>query len=247
MGHPDPAHLDAQERHTEAAPSAPRERPILFSAPMVRALLDGRKSQTRRIVKPQPHHGPIGQMVNLGDPDWAMDDGDLSGLWRCPYGAPGDRLWAREGCWIFGQWHEDGLTARGRKRWRFKAVGQRVLYENPGREKIAHLGGVPGWSRRNSIHMPRWASRITLRITDVRVERLNDISEADALAEGIERIRFPEVGEWGWPQRMYRDLWNQINGPGSWDANPWVWAVSFELITPSPASPGIKPLDRKVG
>lgn len=210
------------------------ERPILFSAPMVRALLDGRKTQTRRVVKPQPLSLGTRPLVsfNHGTPEWSfgLDDQDARGLkwWRCPYGAVGDVLWVRESCWIYGRWHADGLTRTGRKRWRFQPIGQRVLFENPGHDRIAHLGRGPGWSYRNSIHMPRWASRITLRVTDIRVERLNDISAADAMAEGM---TFPEGIAYGSdPKDAFAGLWRSINGPESWAANPWVWAVSFEVV-----------------
>jgi hypothetical protein len=226
-----------------------KERPMLMSAPMVRAILAGTKTQTRRAVKGvDPDEHPIiwGSDDRCGK--WAVIFADAPGTEvisrvevTCPYGVPGDLLWVREGCWIYGQWSRDGVTKSGRPRWRFEAIGQRVLYENPGHEQVAYLGKGPGWSRRNSIHMPRWASRITLRITDVRVERLQDISEGDALAEGIERIRFPGVGEWGWPQRKYRELWESINGDGSWAANPFVWCVSFERVDPS------APADRATG
>ena len=258
---------------TEAQPSAVRERPILFSAPMVRAILEGRKTQTRRVVKPQPHHGPVGEMVCLGGADWAMDDGDLSGQFRCPYGVPGDRLWVRE-AWAPNEGSAGGYIYRA-------DVGEGSSGFYQADLKIGEWTHIaPRW--RSSIHMPRWASRITLRITDVRVERLQDISEADAIAEGLyksfpdeddrewfrdwteERTGEPpspdewadfEVGVWmvpgvpqGWgltkaerrrdqwaptPVFAYRQLWNHINGPGSWDANPWVWVVTFERETGS--------------
>lgn len=199
------------------------ERPILFSAPMVRALLNGSKTQTRRVVKPQPHHGPVGQMVNLGDADWAMDDGDLSGQWRCPYGVAGDRLWVKE-----------------------TYSGPHALRELPPREWLVGAPFQPGiwywadgnptdgdWTRpKPSIHMPRWASRITLQITDVRVERLQDISEEDAVAEGVCGSGDPEV----WPpcaKAAYLDLWDEINGADeakAWVSNPWVWVVAFERV-----------------
>jgi hypothetical protein len=126
----------------------------------------------------------------------------------CPYGVPGDTLWVREA-------HALSMPVR--------YVATDAIHELR--------------KKRPSIHMPRWASRITLKITDVRVERLHDISEADALAEGIvekpDRIWWVDDGDpehgFGSPRAAYAELWSSINGPGSWDANPWVWAVSFEV------------------
>lgn len=210
------------------------ERPILFSAPMVRAILSGSKSQTRRVVKPTP--------------EWIEKSGVLSLKGRvglphvlCPYGQPGSRLWVRE-TWQ----HLDN-------------VGQRAHEFLPHQKHSRHCFFLADESDpttkplsgrwRPSIHMPRWASRITLEITGVRVERLQDISEADAMAEGVSSVRSlawdrqhfplwrfefdeavaagckPPVGPQ--PSEHYRALWESINGPGSWDANPWVWCVSF--------------------
>lgn len=217
-----------------------KARPILFSAPMVRALLDGRKTQTRRVVKPQPHHGPVGQIVNLGGAEWAMDDGDLSGLWTCPYGATGDLLWVRES-WRYIN-HQNG--PRG-----FEVC---IGYEADGDDlpNRPSLPTGPGWEdkvdswpyrtrRWPSIHMPRWASRLTLEITDIRVERLQTISDADARAEGIVvaehddgRLIFPVPGTEDYEETAraaYLALWNKINGAAADFANPWVWALTFRV------------------
>lgn len=185
-------------------------RPILFSAPMVRALLNGSKTQTRRICKLDVRAG--------------MPEPEVASLLKCcPYGQPGDELWVRETL--------DHDAARGHF---YKATG---MYVGPlldyEREPPPAIGlptrAIP------SIHMPRWASRITLRITDVRVERLQDISEADALAEGSREwaaeqdtpVRDIPAGE---TRLIYRQLWESINGKGAWDANPWVWALTFERV-----------------
>ena len=222
-----------------------KARPILFSAPMVRALLDGRKTQTRRVVKPQPHHGPVGQIVNLGGAEWAMDDGDLSGLWTCPYGAPGDLLWVRETIQRFDKGTCDQNV------W-YRAGGNGGLDEHgvwnipdgvdPHQPWPVDRKGPGGGAAYNvaSIHMPRWASRLTLEITDVRVERLPAISRADAIAEGLQRL--PASGRWVVekgqqyagladhdPRLVYSWLWEAINGPGSWATNPWVWALTFKV------------------
>lgn len=229
-----------------------KEHPILFSAPMVRAILDGTKTQTRRVVKPQPSF--FGSMGNPNTPFKTLDAG-LHCQIRCPYGQPGDRLWVREAHWWFKDEH-DPVTGY----YPPKLTADDVEYRADGddRRKV--------W--RPSIHMPRWASRITLEITGVRVERLQDISEADAKAEGCERLCEDEPGyvyreEPDWKichqcggtrlytsfgpnlgacldtdclecntyLKRYRQLWESINGPGSWDANPWVWVVEFKRIT----------------
>lgn len=231
--------------------TAPKERPLLFSGPMVRALLDGRKTQTRRIVKPQPHHGPVGQMVNLGDPDWAIDDGDLSGQWRCPYGVPGDRLWVKESGLhkrgpLFELFIHDASPDRywaspdhGGEKLRPQARGKRGAGIGPALTRDQHKG--VGFKARPSIHMPRWASRLTLEITDVRVQRLQDISDRgqpnDCIAEGVFADDFASsAGDWlergfsSIEKARFHDLWTSINGADSWAANPWVWAVSFRVL-----------------
>ncbi len=189
---------------------------------MVRALLQSTKTQTRRVVKPQPvaRQG----MVNArycGHPNLWLRDGkcditDPAKEWRCPYGQPGDRLWVRE---TFSHFERNDQLKPGAEI--FYRAEDECLELRP-------------W--RPSIHMPRWASRITLEITGVRVERLQDISEADAMAEGappshpsIDRIS-REFGYADFPRSWYAQLWEQINGPGSWDANPWVWAVEFRRL-----------------
>ncbi|TXH90322.1 MAG: hypothetical protein E6Q78_05105 [Rhodoferax sp.] len=175
-----------------------KEHPILFSAPMVRAILAGTKTQTRRVVKPTP--------------EWIGKSGVLSFNGRvglphaiCPYGQPGDRLWVREAWNGYGPF-KDGMH------YYYRATDQ-----NPDSTK---------W--KPSIHMPRAASRITLEITGVRVERLQDISEADAKAEGYKE--FPGSVNQMDPVTWYQALWEQINGPGAWDANPWVWVVKFKRL-----------------
>ena len=193
-----------------------KERPILFSAPMVRALLAGTKTQTRRIVK-ITHRTP-GLAACLQPPVGAPRPGVASEL--CPYGQPGDRLWVRE---TFAR--IDGQT----RPW--IETDYRATYTHGDR-----LGDSLGIKKRwtPAIHMPRHASRITLEITGVRVERLQGIGEADALAEGVTDtgalILDPAGNTQGGPIAEYAVLWEQINGPGSWDANPWVWVVTFKVL-----------------
>lgn len=201
------------------------DRPILFSAPMVRAILAGTKTQTRRVFKGSLHDLSMWIANTTNNPNVKV---------RCPYGQPGDRLWVRE-TWMDLQ--GTGIQRRTGDPSRY-AYGADTLPGSYGDEVRKEYGLK--W--RPSIHMPRAASRITLEITGVRVERLQDISEADAIAEGIEQMpcEVPDTKLWrnytpdnGWtprvaiPQNSYRSLWESINGPGSWDANPYVWVVEF--------------------
>lgn len=224
-----------------------KARPILFSAPMVRALLDGSKTQTRRICKQQPY--PNGYKWDGNDflchndylpPSAMLMDGGGKSLYttsnmegwesECPYGQPGDRLWVREN-YRLRKMSLEGAEMDGVKpslfcdstRW-FDADGA-----------APELAG----KCRPSIHMPRWASRILLEIVSVRVERLNDISEDDARAEGIIdggciNCGEPEPCKCTMPMPDARDsycnLWGQINGAESWAANPWVWVVEFKRV-----------------
>lgn len=231
-------HIDgwAQERDRRM-----KERPILFSGPMVRAILDVRKTQTRRVVKPQPQKS--GRWWSWKN--WeGSDDGDRFGPMlasiisaNSSYGAPGDRLWVREEHYRFGHWEPvPGVrTKTGRMKWRFVADSQEVCFDAPDifRKGRHHKDpGTPAWHKRLARFMPRLASRITLEITDVRVERLQDISEEDAMAEGCEwqHWTFPNSTTPG--KTSYCVLWESINGAGSWDANPWVCVVSFRRIEP---------------
>lgn len=212
------------------------ERPILFSAPMVRAILSGAKTQTRRVVKPQPPDPRFKGMLALDDEgiDLWLHDRTLAQAIRCPYGQPGDRLWVRETHSIGpapGTPLQPGETA-GALRW------PHVTYAADGavERRDTRWKGAFGVGR-PSIHMPRWASRITLEITGVRVERLQDISEADAIAEGIvpthDGYGLPDGSHYhaADPRVSYWSLWDAINGPGSVEANPWVWVVEFQSLT----------------
>jgi hypothetical protein len=216
-----------------------KERPILFSGPMVRAILEGRKTQTRRVVKPQPPADHPFPQPCVNDGYWwndSKDDHDDVSFWPtystclpCPYGKPGDRLWVREtfSTWHHGcQWHD--CTREGRS----KQSCSNLFYRSTHHFSDDDQRWVP------SIFMPRWASRITLEITSVRVERLGDISGADAIAEGAERPVLSATELDGIPVHPmagsyadgFRDLWESINGPESWAANPWVWVVEFQEV-----------------
>jgi len=233
-----------------------KERPILYSTPMVVALLRevDPKTQTRRGITRLTGFGQITEFGPSDTPgyDWhfrdrAMRWHDISHarlLECCPYGQTGDRLWVRENGWERPYLSQRDLR-EGADTW--------PPYEYDAEPLMCWAEGELkgyGWKRRPSIHMPRWASRIDLEITGVRVERLQDISEADAIAEGIQRpedmsresIEAMDVWAEGaersafnalnQPVAQYRRLWEQINGSGSWAANPWVWCVEFRRIRP---------------
>jgi len=225
-----------------------KERPIIFSAPMVRAILSGAKTQTRRVMKVRCHSICEGDDGKLWP--WSEDAELAEDFWHpCPFGKPGDRLWVRETC------RAEAIGDEGLCGVRYVADGQFMPIANT-REasdrwvQLYWYRGMEG-ATVPPIHMPRWASRITLEITDVRVERLQDISEADAVAEGVRRGdgKWHALGdgeavfldEFGWfaperytrhnaPRHAFREAWEIINGPESWAANPWVWVIEFKRL-----------------
>jgi len=217
-----------------------KERPILFSGEMVRAILDGRKTQTRRVVKPQRH--PYGEMLSADQV--ASEVIGMTEAVRCPYGQPGDRLYVKETYWAWGRWETRFDAKKGRDAWHFVDMtlecGKAYQFEQP--SPIGTRAGVsPAWHKRPSLFMPRHASRITLEVTAVRVERLQEISTDDARAEGIQTWidsfkdgpRYHENGQLdAYPVSAFSRLWKSINGADSWDANPWVWVVEFRVIEP---------------
>lgn len=205
-------------------------KPILFSTPMVRAILDGRKTQTRRVIKTQPIRNdcPI-----IPSEEWGFVQRkqiqesparyEIYQSWKCPYGQPGDVLWVRE-------------------TWQPSSSGVYVHFKADWADEDAGKGWKP------SIHMPKSAARIFLQITNVRVERLKDISDEDAKQEGIQEFTKDGVGfkygldGWNWScmsgspfmcrnrEFAFEELWKSINGEQSWDENPWVWVVEFKII-----------------
>jgi hypothetical protein len=208
-----------------------KTRPMLFSAPMVRALLDGSKTQTRRVMKNQPNedwvpesyvelHGynkfeelDPNKVIGWGPVDYTGENG-----YKCQHGQPGSQLWVREA------WRT--VAEANSTPPRELTSAHRIWYE-------ADQPQQPGAGKlRPSMFMPRWASRLTLEITDIRVERLQDISEADAIAEGVQCSALEKIqarhGEWA--KRAYRLLWEQINGAGSWSDNPWVWVYTVKKV-----------------
>jgi hypothetical protein len=202
--------------------AGPRERPILLSGPMVQAVLAGTKTQTRRRVKPQPPNLTGGKsgfsaFTPAGSVSLRGRNGDEIGecFVRAKYGLDGDRLWVKEtfAACRHGERHPECIEYRADNR------------------SESGLRWTP------SIYMPRWASRITLEITEVRVQRLQEISEADAIAEGVLKTggcANLQPHHFRPARDLFRELWDSINGAGSWSSNPWVWAISFRRLEPTP-------------
>jgi len=218
---------------------------------MIRAILDGRKTQTRRIIKPQPYANgnifdgreiichcdalpPSTMLLDVGSGSNLYTTSDAEGWEReCPYGQPGDRLWVRE---TFAEAElADGTPVVTYRAGGCIAIGRK---EADGPDYLLHeyawpeTPEPPRW--RPAIYMPRLASRITLDVVSVRVERLQDISEADALAEGVDPQGpigyISSAQEMGLARYQYANLWESIHGPGAWEENPWVWVVEFRRI-----------------
>ena len=285
-----------------------KERPILFSGEMVRATLDGRKTKTRRVIKCKPsienhwvekldgeeiemHDAKqdsygLFEKYSVGDYGGAPYEVEISDIFQCPYGQPGDRLWVRENFKIKNFLDADiSNTENG---YECNAEAEATVLYTDGTERrvvglvdnegvkydIDEIAQAENFSKKKcwnpSIHMPRWASRIILEIVSVRVERLQDITEEDAKAEGVSQLfdektkmSRPECnfdswtnylwhGNWGqcgmgnkksdaWQYQYsgyekardsFSSLWESINGPGSWEANPWVWVIEFKRVKP---------------
>lgn len=203
--------------------------PILFSTAMVQAIIDGRKNQTRRLLKKQPDsekHTHISKGVVLDGKNREVfmfctgKSSEVESIF-CPYGQPGDVLWVRE-----------SFSPLGDKPW----TSANVSYKT-----AAVDSSDKGWNWKPSIHMPKKACRLFLQIKTIRVERLNDISESDAIAEGVKDAGFFEglynyysyldnIFIFKTAKDSFHSLWYKINGPTSWVKNPWVWVIEFERI-----------------
>ena len=230
-----------------------KDRPVIFNGEMIRAILDGRKTQTRRVINPQP---TLSERTGFNWKGYAYGIGSTyrdtvrnfaSCFNVCPFGQIGDLLWVRE-TWqgpLVDEEHFEDYRANADK------------FQTPAFCEYAADGGTrpefcdlddnvrQGW--RPSIHMPRWASRILLEITAVRVERLNSISEGDAMAEGVRMIEnnfgngpaycdyslpnLDDAAEWyNRANDSFKSLWKSIYGAENWSANPWVWVIEFKRV-----------------
>ena len=232
------------------------ERPIIFSAPMVRAILAGTKTQTRRAVKPQPI-GKQRLIEGLAHVTKGMNPADDGAVWyvgdcvgpgvevRCPYGAPGDRLWVRETFYCDHKFYPEGTPANvywdGDKA-RKSHTPEQIEHERKEMRELLDFraDGEPEWEGsigtpwRPSIHMPRWASRITLEVVGVRVERLQEITEADVRAEGVDELlidgRAYAIKCRSSAMLGFSQLWDSINAKRHpWTSNPFVWVVEFKV------------------
>lgn len=251
-----------------------KEIPILFSTPMVQAILAGRKRMTRRlkgleIVNESPNtwnHRRYGGMAIGPHTGYKYQFWDDTGRGYfdpgiiSPYGKAGDILWVREEHYQYGYWTEKkGVkTNTGRQKWMFISLTDEILFDAPESYRKGRHHKDPhtaAWHKRLARFMPKSAARIWLEVTDIRVERLQDISEEDAKAEGLTCLSkdggitykygipdtdgLPGVDNTGWPwqewrvspSQAFKTLWEKINGPESWNANPWVWVVSFKVLS----------------
>ena len=235
------------------------EHTILFSPPMVQANLDGCKRMTRRMTG----------LDNVNeDPDaiefvrfqkyekdgsyraiFKHEDADGFGSVKCPYGQPGDLLWVREMFFAYGLWSSILDTDTGKKKWSFQDLtiseGFQYKYVSLPPEKVYQNRGHIGWYKRPSMFMPKSAARIWLQVEEIRVERLQNISEEDAMSEGVQCIRRTSgycwmnyiIGEYVYPSTAkysFVTLWKKINGNDwniGWDANPWVWVVKYKVLS----------------
>lgn len=212
-----------------------KERPIIFTGESVPAIMGGRKTMTRRIVKPQPGENSYLAHYSTVSPHWTWADGPWTYRRRCPYGMAGDRLWVKE-AWLYvgpgsgseledqWEWMSDPENQTSRNVW------YRATHENPKTLK---------W--KSPLFMPRWASRSTLEIVSIKVERVRDTSRKDAEAEGLcswfnedtgQRhygIKHPDVWETD-PRQAFARLWNSIHGQGAWERNDWVWVIGFKRM-----------------
>lgn len=217
-----------------------REKFILFSGQLIPRVIDGSKTMTRRLITPQ-------WMA-----DYLEEDPSRPGVFieccnvypelirrtsACPYGGPGTRLVVKEAAWMFCERVPNGETKLGRQKWRYAPLEEAPLFycaDHPERPtlKVEHpeTGNKWGWRYKPGRFLPRWASRLTLEVTDVRAERLHDMKRCDPFLEGCPTEVAGPDGDIEAAHLWFRELWERINGPGSWGANPWVWVVEFERL-----------------
>lgn len=233
-----------------------KSRPILFSGPMVQAIINGAKTQTRRIVNPptwlaQPD-GALETMRTEPQKVWGIG-GSGSVLnprlktWCCPYGVPGDRLVVKEAAWLWCERRPNGTTKTGRPKWHYVPLPSAPVHfcaDHPKKPATSVVspgtGNEWGWRKKPGRFLPRAASRLTLEVTEVRVQRLRDISEEDAQAEGIARAAdgyWFNYAENGPTHQLgvdsFRSIWDSLNGKrpaAAWKDSPFVWCVSFKRV-----------------
>lgn len=218
-----------------------REIGVLYKPDMIAAILDDRKTNTRRVIMPQPiGFGCTGKpLADNSTVNYPVRKKEIV----CRYGKPGDRHYIKEPHYLFGQWCRNGYTKTGKEKWRFSYERDKgVFFPDYPPEKICHAKHQRGWFKRSPLFMPKWAARWWMEVTDVRVERVQEITEADAIAEGVvPRFRNGEPiehdGTGAVCQEAFADLWDSINGKPrkdgidiSWKANPWVRVVAFRRI-----------------
>ena len=223
------------------------ERPILMSKLMIRAILDGRKSMTRRVVKGLDKLAVQHQQYHIGQIRYDTEDyftrfEKLAGwsafadtspygtLVKCPYGQAGDGLYVKETHYRFGHWVKNGLTKTGRQKWLFKPNDNEVRFmDNPPTVNVHRLSEktAVGWFKRSSLFLPKSLARLHLEITNIRVERLQDIAPLDAIREGLEgECHFGD----NWKER-FGILWDSINSKTHpWESNPFVWVIEFRKV-----------------
>lgn len=208
-----------------------KETPIPFIPELVRAIMHGQKTQTRRVIKPDP------KVVNQIYADACILTARILGgnnqRIRCPYGRPGDRLWVRHPFWRGGKGKNDQVWDEFTRmvRWQDGVEASLVELDLDEQGKHAML------KKKNARFMPKWAARLWLEITEIGVQRVQEISEADASAEGCPGLAFlpgPDGADGIAPRERFRELWDRINAERGydWESNPWVWVVKFRRLTP---------------
>ena len=219
------------------------DHPILFSAPMVRAILAGTKTQTRRVMRPQPTELTADELGRKRPAVPVRVCGKtVTGLKPCPYGVPGDRLYVKEATWIWCKKTRNGLTPTGRNKYRYEPVGQHVVYCADDDKPTDPIDTDPThcWRYKPARFMPRWAVRTWIDVVSVRAERVQEIAEDDAMAEGVApwAPKSSLLASLGRPGGSYRnglhELWDSINADRGypWADNPWVWVLEFRRVKP---------------
>lgn len=220
-----------------------KERPCIMTPENGQKTHDGSKTNTRRLngldeVNAEPEKWTCEGINGKGeyvfwyrkDPGHVWRRGSLI---KCPYGVVGDRLWIREACWIYGRWIPNHVQGKRSVGWKFQPgeIGRQVKFIKPLETEIRRMGDQGwGWVRRPAIHMPRWVCRTVVELTEICVERLNDITEADAEAEGCTGGTISGACMVT-PRGEFSLLWDSIHGLGAWKKNPWVWSLKFRKVT----------------